>query len=474
MKKCLRGLVLALFFAAPCCFVLPEAVSASQWYGDGWYDDEWSDNEWDTWDTTDEETSDDSSWQDFYEGDTQEESMTVYYGQKGVFESPASWTDRAGVNVPITSKNFSLENSWDTILTLDEQGGYEVTGVGSATVEGRFYDASGRLLLTRTYDITAKIDMQEVTLNKTSAKSYVQKSYYYSSAQFEFRLKDPKKHLPSNVYDDELSCTSSNSEMYVDAYMSDGNTIIVNVQGTGKTTVTLVINEKKFKVKLHVIAVGINKNSLLLPAGQTSQLKLSGLKEGIKWSSSNPGVVKVSRDGTVKALRNGNAVIKAKVGDISLGCAVSVVSQNRYKAICKAVSIAKTSSYSQPKRMQKGYYDCSSLTWTAYKQAGISFGNSYYAPVAADQAKWCVQKKQNIKGGLSTSNIRNMRLNAGDLMFEEGENNGRYRNIYHVEMIRGYVCYGFDEKEKPILGIAWANRPDDYYLPGGQMVCRPQ
>ena len=124
--------------------------------------------------------------------------------------------------------------------------------------------------------------------------------------------------------------------------------------------------------------------------------------------------------------------------------------------------------------MQKGYYDCSSLTWTAYKQAGISFGNSYYAPVAADQAKWCVQKKQNIKGGLSTSNIRNMRLNAGDLMFEEGENNGRYRNIYHVEMIRGYVCYGFDEKEKPILGIAWANRPDDYYGPGGQLVCRPQ
>lgn len=470
MKKCLRGLFLALCVIVPGCFVQPKNVSASDWYDDGWYDDGWYDDEWYA---TDEENSDDSSWEDFYEGDTQAQSLILYYGQKGVLESPASWTDAAGVDVPVASKYFSLEDLWDTVLTLDEQGGYEVTGVGTAAVEGRFYDASGRLLLTRTYDITAKIDMQEVTLNKTSANSYLQKNSYYSSAQFEFRLKDPKKHLPSNVYDNELSCSSSNSDMYVDAYMSDGNTIIITAQGTGKTTVTLVLNEKKFKVKLRVIAVGINKNSLLLPAGQTSQLKLSGLKEGIKWSSSNPAVVKVSKDGTVKALRNGNAVIKAKAGDLSLGCAVSVVSQNRYKAICKAVSIAKTSSYSQPKRMQKGYYDCSSLTWTAYKQAGISFGNSYYAPVAADQAKWCVQKKQNVKGGLSDSNIRNMKLNAGDLMFEEGQSNGRYRNIYHVEMIRGYVCYRFDEKEKPILGIAWANRPDDYYLPCGQLVCRP-
>ena len=64
---------------------------------------------------------------------------------------------------------------------------------------------------------------------------------------------------------------------------------------------------------------------------------------------------------------------------------------------------------------------------------------------------------------LSPSNIQNMKLNAGDLMFEEGNNNGRYRNIYHVEMIKGYTCYGFDANGQPLLGIAWANRPDDYY-----------
>ena len=84
-----------------------------------------------------------------------------------------------------------------------------------------------------------------------------------------------------------------------------------------------------------------------------------------------------------------------------------------------------------------------------------------------------MQRKKYIQGGLSASNIQNMKLNAGDLMFEEGNNNGRYRNIYHVEMIKGYTCYGFDANGQPLLGISWANRPDDYYWPCGQLVCRP-
>lgn len=473
MKKQRRKGILTLALAVLCCFVLQENVLIAQGYDDSWYDSWYDDDDdwYDDWYDTDDNGWDSSS--ELYEGDTQEESLSVYYGEKGVLPSPGSWTDHTGVTYTIATSEYTLTEVWSNVLTLDERGNYEVIGIGTTEAKGRFYDASGRLLLTKTYLISAKVDMSGVTLDKTSATNYAQKGYYFVSSRFEFHLKSENQSLPASAYDYELSSSSSNPDIYVDAYMGENDTVIIDTTGAGKTTVTLVINEKTFELTLHVIEVGINKNSLLLAAGQSSQLKLSGLSKGIKWSSSKPSVVKVTSNGKVKALKNGNAVIKAKVGDMTLGCAVSVVSQNRYKTIKKAISIGKTCVYSQPKRMQKGYYDCSSLTWSAYKLSGINFGNAGYAPVAASQAQWCVQKKKNIKGGLTESNIKNMKLNAGDLMFESGSDNGRYRNIYHVEMISGYTCYGFDEQGKPLLGIKWANRPDDYYWCAGQLVCRP-
>jgi cell wall-associated NlpC family hydrolase len=217
----------------------------------------------------------------------------------------------------------------------------------------------------------------------------------------------------------------------------------------------------------------MKKQSVLLAPKKTSQLKVKGKKTGIKWSSTNPKVVKVSASGKVTALKTGNAVIKAKIGDTLLGCVVSVASQSKCKAVKQAIHIANTSQYSQAKRMQKGYYDCSSLVWRAYKSAGISLASSSYAPVAADLGKWCVQKKKTVKGGLSYKNVQKMKLNAGDLLFKDGENNGRFRGIYHVEMITGYICYGFDSKGKPLLELTWASRDPGYGGYGYKLVGRP-
>ena len=90
------------------------------------------------------------------------------------------------------------------------------------------------------------------------------------------------------------------------------------------------------------------------------------------------------------------------------------------------VTIDKTS---QPKRMQEKFYDCSSLVWKSYHKNGVNFGMAYYAPVAADMGKWCVQHKKLVSGGLSQANIQNMKLNPGDVMFETGQKNGRYKGI---------------------------------------------
>lgn len=133
------------------------------------------------------------------------------------------------------------------------------------------------------------------------------------------------------------------------------------------------------------------------------------------------------------------------------------------------VTIDKTS---QPKRMQEKFYDCSSLVWKSYHKNGVNFGMANYAPVAADMGKWCAQHKKLVSGGLSQANIQNMKLNPGDVMFETGQKNGRYKGIYHVEMITGCLFYGFDGNGKAELGIQWAAGDEKYY-PMGQMVGRP-
>ena len=73
-----------------------------------------------------------------------------------------------------------------------------------------------------------------------------------------------------------------------------------------------------------------------------------------------------------------------------------------------------------------------------------------------DIAKWCAGKKKMVKG---------------DLVFQTGAKNGRYKGIYHVEMFVGYRCYGFSGNT-PMLMPCWAARFDGYAY-GAKLVGRP-
>ena len=110
--------------------------------------------------------------------------------------------------------------------------------------------------------------------------------------------------------------------------------------------------------------------------------------------------------------------------------------------------------------MLKGYYDCSSLVWRAYAKYGYRFGVTGYAPTAAGEAQYLANRNKLLKGGFSQKNAQTLKFKAGDLMFKTGASNGRYKGIYHVEMIIGYEFYGWDQNNKPVLLVKWA---DGYY-----------
>lgn len=71
-------------------------------------------------------------------------------------------------------------------------------------------------------------------------------------------------------------------------------------------------------------SVKINKKSKTIYEGNTYNLKITGTKKKVKWSTSNKKVATVDSKGKVKAKSNGKATITAKVGGKKYTCKVNV------------------------------------------------------------------------------------------------------------------------------------------------------
>lgn len=407
-------------------------------------------------------------------GNQTNSQVRLTVGEKGTFDLDWNNTNIFYANVLSQVTNLVYESSNSQVLSVTKSGNYAALGVGKATLTVTGYGVYG-FLFERNYYITVYPDMSKVTLEKTSVTLY-QVDGSYSGSSVKIKINSDYILNSQNEYDEEdeeITLSSSNQNMYVEYNISQ-NVLTLSCSTTGTTKLTLVIYGKEFTINLKVVSLKLSATSLLLSPKQTKQLKVKGISGKVTWKSSNKKMVSVNSKGKVKAKKLGNVIITAKIEDCKLGCVVSVTTAKKKKVIARAKKIAKTSKYSQAKRMQKGYYDCSSLVWRAYSPYGCKFGSSSYAPTAAGQAQWLAGRKKLLKGGYSQKNVQNLKIRAGDLLFETSTaDNGRYKGIYHVEMFAGYVFCGFDSKGKAIVASKWANRPDGYYYYGCGIVGQP-
>ena len=256
-----------------------------------------------------------------------------------------------------------------------------------------------------------------------------------------FEYPDSGSWYSYDVYFDDVTVSSQNVLKFK-AYGDDSGTYKVPVILRGK-------DDKEKKVA--TLTIACYKLSMpdgtIIVKGKSKKLtvKANGKKRSIKikWSSSNKKVATVTSSGKVKGKKVGNAIIYAKIGkDIKLGCAVAVTTKKKLKAVNRAKKIVATCKYSQAKRMSSKYYDCSSLVWKAYKAAGIYIGSRSYAPTAAAEAKYFSRKGKLKK--FKEKDYQKMKYQVGDICFRSGKKNGRFKNIYHAEMVTGihYSPYG--------------------------------
>nr|WP_315104788.1 Ig-like domain-containing protein [uncultured Catonella sp.] len=302
-------------------------------------------------------------------------------------------------------------------------------------------------------------DVTGVTLSQSKLVAKRTKIGAFDNEVTTFKIDINSKIELNETNNADISIVSSNSNMKVAAYL-EKNVLTIDVYNTGVSTLTVDINGKKFNLDVNIIDNEISSTSVVIAEGGSHQLKIRGEGEGvIEWNSANSDIAEVDTSGKVVGKNKGNTLITAKVNGKTFGCVVSVTSEIRKNVVEWARAYSLKSKYSQSKRMEEGYYDCSSLAWRAYRKFGFNIMNTNYAPTAAAMGQFYDQKKQIVEGGISDANINKMAFEPGDLFFMEGPvNNGRYRNVYHVEIISGYTFKGFDKSGKPLIGIEFANR----------------
>ena len=390
-------------------------------------------------------------------------TVDVMAGDTGILRPQTEdLKDFWGQPVQITSWVFTSNDP--SVVPVDGNGFYQALQIGSGEVFIRGYSSSGMLMFSATITIQVSVDMSGVALEKSSLTGYL-----CGESQFSENIQILSSYV-LNEENSEFTYSSTNPDMSVGCSLKD-NMLIIESGSEGKTVLSVTINGKVFEVSVTITRLEISKRSYVGSKGKTLRLRIKGTGEKVVWSS-NSKAAKVNGSGTVRLRRNGNAVITANVAGHKLGCAISVISPKLLKVVKRAKYIGENWTYSQPKRMKKGYYDCSSLVWRTYGQIGKKFGMANYAPVAADLAKWCKKHGKVLTRSYTRQHIQKMKFRPGDLMFETGQDNGRYKGIYHVEMFVGYAVADFDETGKPVLNELWAARPEGYYG-GGYLMERP-
>ena len=278
-----------------------------------------------------------------------------------------------------------------------------------------------------TYQVTFEtIDGSRISLN------VVVSTYLPEYEPFSGYLWVGQKYWPNVVNiksSSVIRCKSSNP----DVLGVDENGGLVPLKG-GKATLTVWVDGKEFTDSITVVDSNVHGNNILTWPGASFSFNISGASEDvkIKFSSSNDEVASVTKKGKMKIKKIGFTLVTVSIGEYDYYYTVNVSGETQVKAALAAASVVGKATYSQDKRMEEGYYDCSSLVWRSYAEAGLKIKNKDYAPTAADLAKYLEEQGYTI----SYSALTPEELLPGDFLFSStaGSYNGRYMNIDHVAM----------------------------------------
>jgi len=139
--------------------------------------------------------------------------------------------------------------------------------------------------------------------------------------------------LQLKVNGNSKKVTWSSSRKNVATVTSKGR---VTARGKGVTVITAKVGNKKYTCQVTVETPKLSKTSVSMYVGGKYNLKVTGTKQRVTWSSNNKSVATVSSKGVVVAKKAGTARVTAKVGGKNYVCNVSVKKKSNNQMISES------------------------------------------------------------------------------------------------------------------------------------------
>ena len=244
-----------------------------------------------------------------------------------------------------SSKSLMWMSSNSKVAYVDGNGKVIAKGVGTATISAIAHNGKKSLCYVKVQEAPTNI-----TLNYHNIELGVGESCKFNS------------YIPANTISTRVYTSSDNK---IASFVS-GSTLIAKKEGTITVTVK-TFNGKtdtcKVTVKKAPSGIFLNKNSIILPVGDKSQLDTS-LPNGTAsfskvYSSSDESIVSCSENGSIEAKAAGTAYITVTTfNGVTDKCKVTV------KRAPESISVRKNYAELYPGDTFKIYYSIPSNTYT--------------------------------------------------------------------------------------------------------------
>ena len=312
----------------------------------------------------------------------------------------------AMVAVPVVAVIAILYNSRFALFLPALESGDTVQSVTSAYVQEFNREVSTKANEHTGYDFGELVYVDYEGMEETPSNYYDIMAVYmvkYGIGDTATIMNNKSKGWLQTVVNDMCSYTTSTGTKDVEETDHEGNTTTVT-----KSVLYVNVTLKSYRDMISVYGFNDDQVEMLeqiMSPEFMGQLGYAGSGSG--GGGGSPGVSSMTED-EINAILNG-------------------ITDSRQKIVCSYALHRVGYPYSQDLRDSGNYYDCSSLAYYSWKDAGVNISHGG-ATTAAAEAQGLDEAGKTVSYD---------QLQPGDLIFYSFTTNGRYKNISHVAVYVG-------------------------------------
>ena len=312
----------------------------------------------------------------------------------------------AVVAVPVIAAIAILYNSPFALFLPPLESGDTVQTVTSAYVQEFNRDVNTQVNEHTGYDLGELVYVDYEGMDENPSNYYDIMAVYmvkYGVGDTATVMNDKSKGWLQAVVNDMCSYTTSNGTKDVEETDADGNVTTVT-----KSVLYVNVTLKSYRDMISVYGFNSDQVEMLeqiMSPEFMGQLGYAGSGSG--GGGGSPGVSSMTEE--------------------EINAVLSKITDSRLKTVCSYALHRVGYPYSQELRDSGNYYDCSSLAYYSWKDAGVDISHGGATTAAAEA--------QGLDEAEKTVSYEQMQ--PGDLIFYSFTSNGRYKNISHVAVYVG-------------------------------------